>query len=919
MGAMIVVIGTIMGKLTDKQIEGYDFMANVLDIDQSGVIKKVLPNGMTVLVREVRTIPRVSIQVWYGVGSRDEKDKERGSAHLLEHMIFKGTKKYSESDINTITHMLSGSCNAFTSYDYTGYLFNMPTHHWQEALEILADCMKNCTFKEDMLSSEMKAVIQELKMYRDNYTRSLGDEIISSIFADHPYHHPIIGYKQDLWSVHSENLKEFYNKHYVPNNALLVVVGDVNATGVFEVAERFFGAISADKSYAKEQHYFNRDILSKSITLYRDIKQPLVAYSFVVPGIKEKKDHLLYLLEWIIGKGKSSRLYKKLVNELQLVTSVEASAEELFDHSLFFIVYEPKQVEDIPIIEKYIKEEINALRTNGIQDAELQRALNQTKMGLYNLLENTEQQAYQLGKYYLATKDEHYLFTCFDKPFVELKQGVMDILINDFRPTFMHIGMVLPLPQEEKQTWLKLQELSDQEDARILSERIRTTPVEPPAYAQNIIIKEPGAFNFPKAQSFKADNGLKVLYYNNPNTPKINLVIEFKARPYYDPEGKQGLYNFVMRMLSEGTKKYSAQQLADIIESRGMSFNAYPGGISMSMLTKDLSFGLEILQEILTNAVFDTKEIEKIRAQLLARIKTFWDEPWMFSGQLIRENIYKDHPYSKNSLGSEDSIKKVTQKDLIDFYKKYISPDEAKIVIVGDLNEFNLQSIIENGLGKWKGPHVADLAFPALKQIKNKDINFPINRDQVVLLFAGLSVDRKHSDYDKLRLFDQIFGSGELGSMSSRLFDLREQSGLFYTINGTLIAGSDEQPGMVLVKTIVSLDRLKEAEEVIKKTIDTAADTITENEFEESKNAMINSLVNYFASNNGIANALLFIERFGFSPDFFDSRAQELKKLSIADVQQAVKKILQSKSMLTLRIGRIGNEEKKGVMLAQTK
>ena len=165
------------------------------------VSKHVLDNGMTILVRPIHTVPKVSVQLWYNVGSKDEMDKERGIAHLIEHMTFKGTKKLSESDINFVTHMLSGSCNAFTSYDYTGYLFNFPTQHWKESFNIMADCMTNCSFKDYMLNSEMKAVIQELKMYRDRYERSLVDEMIGMIFADHPYHHPIIGYKQDLWSV----------------------------------------------------------------------------------------------------------------------------------------------------------------------------------------------------------------------------------------------------------------------------------------------------------------------------------------------------------------------------------------------------------------------------------------------------------------------------------------------------------------------------------------------------------------------------------------------------------------------------------------------------------------------------------------------------------------------------------------------
>src|SRR5579872_1587400 len=350
----------------------------------SHVTKKVLDNGLTILVREAHEVPKVSFQIWYNVGSKDEMTGEKGIAHLIEHMIFKGTEILSESDINVLVHKLSGSCNAFTSYDYTGYLFNFPTHHWREAFPIVADCMVNCLFDDDMLNSEMKAVIEELKLYKDQYERSLMEEMIGMIFAEHPYHFPIIGYKQDLWSVAGKDLLAFYKKHYKPNNATLVVVGDVNADEVFELAQNYFGNIPADQDYTKKENFFHRDIASKSLTLYRDVAQPTLAYAFVVPGAAEKKDAALEIFEWIIGKGKSSRLYKKLVNETQLVTSVSTGYWNLFDHGLFFIVMEPKNIEDTQEIERLMLAELEDLAQNGMSSDEFERGFKKTQMAFYS-------------------------------------------------------------------------------------------------------------------------------------------------------------------------------------------------------------------------------------------------------------------------------------------------------------------------------------------------------------------------------------------------------------------------------------------------------------------------------------------------------------------------------------------------------
>ena len=869
------------------------------------VIKRVLDNGLTILIHESHEIPKVSFQIWYNVGSKDELLGEKGIAHLIEHMIFKGTDTLSESDINILVHKLSGSCNAFTSFDYTGYLFNFPTHHWREALPVVADCMTNCLFDDDMLNSEMKAVIQELKLYKDQYERSLMEEMIGMIFADHPYHYPIIGYKQDLWNVSGKDLLAFYKKHYKPNNATLVVVGDVDPDEVVELAEHYFGTIPKDPEYTKKEHFFHHDISSKSLTLYRDVAQPTLAYAFVVPGAVEKKDTALDIFEWILGKGKSSRLYKKLVNDTQLVTDVSTGFWNLFDYGIFFIMVEPKNSDDAHEIERIVLAELDDLARNGIGHDEFERGYKKTQMTFYSLLEQIQDQAYAIGHTYLATGDENYVFTALEQPATVLKQQIESLITTYFRPAIMNKGFILPLPEKEKNEWALLQEESDREDEHILAARVRSTIVEDAVYAKTITIKEPRHFDFPKAQSYTLSNGLKVLYHHNDMTPKINIILEFKARSYYDPQDQQGLYGFVAAMMTEGTENYRSEELADAIESRGMSVNVYPGGISLKMLHSDFVFGLGLLNEILTKATFPENEVEKIRNQLLTAIKQYWDEPRSFVSQLVRDVIYKDHPYNKQPLGTAESIASITRQDLVNFYKQYISPCDACIAVVGDLEKYDIKNVLEAALSSWSSCNVHTLEFPLLSPTTQKEVNYPINRDQVVLCFAQLSVARKDVNFDKYLLFDQIFGGGALGSMSSRLFDLREQTGLFYTIRGSLLVGADEQPGMMQVRTIVSLDRLAEAEKVIKETIDTVADTLTEQELAEAKRAVVSSLIDNFSSNSSIASTFLLLKRFGFPVDYFDNRAGEIEKITLDEVKNGVKNILNSSNLITVRAGRV--------------
>src|SRR3989338_8596382 len=254
------------------------------------VVQTKLSNGLTLLVCPKKDAAGVSVQLWYNVGSKHEKDGERGIAHFIEHMIFKGTQKLTESDINLVISKLSGDCNAFTSYDYTGYLFNIPVANWDKSLPIMADCMQHCSFKQEHLNSEVKAVIQELKMYKDDYASTLHETLVTNLFESHPYHYPIIGYKQDLWSVTRETLIAFYKKYYTPDNAVLIIVGDVDAQQVHEKVEKEFAHIPAGNGWNNEQFYINEDIKSKSIRLYRDLKQSIGSVAFLVPGVVTKNE-----------------------------------------------------------------------------------------------------------------------------------------------------------------------------------------------------------------------------------------------------------------------------------------------------------------------------------------------------------------------------------------------------------------------------------------------------------------------------------------------------------------------------------------------------------------------------------------------------------------------------------------------------
>jgi zinc protease len=869
------------------------------------VARHLLFNGMNILVYQDHRIPKVSLQLWYEVGARDEKLGERGLAHLIEHMIFKGTQHLSESDINLIVHKLSGYCNAFTSHDYTGYLFDFPTQHWQEALPIMADCMRNCTFKEEFLQSELKAVIQELKMYNDDYHSTLLERMLEAIFPDHPYHYPVIGYKQDLWSLTRDALVAFYKQHYVPNIATLVVVGDVAVEDVVQQAELFFGGIEPHFSSHKNEDYHLADMSGVTIKLYRDVQQPIVMLAWVVPGARDKKDFNLDVLSWILGGGKGSRWYRSIVEEHQLATDVESFVYDLFDYGLFVVQLQPREIRDLEKIIALIEKEIQDVTTHGPREEEVIRAVKKTKMDHVSLFENNQKLAYLIGKYFLATGDENYILDYNTDDLTLLSKEIRALTASYLRPTVLHQGIVLPLPAAETREWVRLQERSDEEDQRILSRKERLAEVEDGSLVHTIEPRPVPQFHYPHAVSYTLDNGLKVFSHHQENIPKVDLVLDLKTKYIYDPDDKQGLSLFLADMLLEGTDRYTGQELMKEFDRLGMTIHSVPGQLSLSMLSGDIERGVELFTEVVTKATLPESSVEKIRSRLLMEYDLFCDDASRCALQIAREMLYKHHPYHKSMLGNRATLQAITHQDIINAYKKWITPRGARLVLVGDSGTYNIENLVKKYLGAWQGAVLDDLVYPNLEQVIRKERDKKMNRDQTVLCYAGLSVSRFDKNFDALLLFDQIFTGGILGSMSSRLFDLRERSGLFYTISGSLLAGVDKQPGMIFVKTIVSNDRLAEAERSIENLIDHAIDSVTEEELEEAKNAVINSLVDNFASNRQIAASFLFLDYFGFDKDYFDHRPAQLLAVTLDQVRASVRKFLHTDALVKVRVGRL--------------
>ncbi|MGA9773382.1 MAG: pitrilysin family protein [Blastocatellia bacterium] len=371
-----------------------------------GVQKRVLPNGLTLITKELHDKPVVASVIWYRVGSRNEELGQTGKSHFLEHMLFKGTTRYKKGEIDLITLRNGGANNAFTWLDFTAYYFTFASDRWQDALEIESDRMRNTLFSEEEFASEKQVVEEELSIGLDGPWEALENEVWATAFRQHPYHWPTVGWIEDLESATGADMKDYYDKWYHPRNATLVIVGDFNSDEITEKVEALFGPIPAGHEakalrIVEPAQRGEKRVLVKKET---PVERLLIAHH--APPVGDPDAYALQIMEAILSTGKSSRLYQRLVERDESVTSASANFHDHIDPSLFYIKAELKPGFQLSVVEQAIYDEIERLKVADVTDAELEKAKRQIESDLVLSNEEPLQQAILLGQYETIAFDE---------------------------------------------------------------------------------------------------------------------------------------------------------------------------------------------------------------------------------------------------------------------------------------------------------------------------------------------------------------------------------------------------------------------------------------------------------------------------------------------------------------------------------
>ncbi len=876
------------------------------EIATKNVKKVTLANGMTVLLFKSTSAPKVLVQIAYDVGSYVEDSHERGLAHLIEHMIFKGTKKLSEGDIDAIARKYGATFNAFTAMDVTSYYFETDKNNWKPFVGILADCMQNARFEEQHLASELKAVIQELRMRKDNYWSMMLDKALQTIFpANHPYHFPVIGYKEELLNLSADNLKHFYKKYYQPAHATLFIVGDFDENEAIALAKEQFESIANEG--VREYPSFPAlvpEAACHQTRMYEDVKNEQLGFYWVMPGLKAGNEVFSALAEFILGEGEGSRLHKLLVDQKKVASSICVKAFQFMEAGIFLILVEPMSGKSLEC-QSLITQELERFIKDGATEVELDRAVRNKGRVFYERLQSYQDFTYAWLQSYFATRNELDVFDKVNRYAKATSADIQAFCKTYIDPFFMNQIDLLPLPKDRHEIHEKIKTMSDDLDKKILSKHVRTLPLEEAVYANTLANPEKIQFNFPQPDRvITLPNGLKVSLCKHGDLPLISLACLFKD-PDYFASSREGIrVNLMMDMLMEGSKEYSKEDNVAFFENHGVSYRFDSSGAGLALLNDDYEEVFKHFLYVLTNPAFPTDALDKVKNIFVDGFERSKDVPFSIMERELKGVIYQDKEYAWTFDEAIALVKKLQRVDLCKLHMQFACPNNMILAVVGDFDLDAMQSTIERVFGQWPSGSATVVTYPKAKFTPGKQVDKYMLRDQAILTLCQPS---PLTIYDEHLVPMRVLNIIAFKDLGSRLYALREQTGMFYMGFGNFAAAASKEPGFDYVGALLSLDKMDEAERMMREFIKELADKgITEQELACARQIYLKSIIDRATSISTLAGTFTLLDALNLGFDYYDKVLQRTQSMTVEDLNKIAAQYFTADHMARIRIGRIG-------------
>lgn len=721
-----------------------------------------LENGQTVIIEEVHSNPIVTIDTWVKTGSINENDRNNGVSHFLEHLFFKGTTHHEPGEFDRILEAKGAVNNAATSKDFTHYHITIPSKDFNLALNMHADMLQNPLIPRKEMEKERKVVLEEISKDINSPSAKVYDNLVDMMYTNHPYKRKVIGTSEIIGTITREEILDYFNKYYAPSNMVTIIAGDVNTESALERVKSEF---SKEFKKVPKHNYPKEKQLTAQLrkTELMETQSGYMLVGFRGTKITDNDSYALDVLSTILGDGRSSVLYRKIKDEKQLAFSIGAANATFKDDGLFYISanFTPENAEKL---EKNIFEEINEIKKTGVTPEQVRLAQNLIERDTYYARESVTNIAQEIGYTFVTTGG-----TKFYENYIENIKKVTPADVKRVANKYLGVeksavSIVLPKKSNEVQ-------ISDKKPlnlkAALVSENSET-------------------------QKYTLSNGATLLLTPNAANDIIAISIFSKGGEFL--EKTPGTGKLTASVILKGTKKYSSNELSELMEDNGIKISpiSKADSFSVNILTTKTEYDktLDILNEIVNNAILDDYEIEKARAEKINAIRKNRDLPLQKAIEEYNTMIYQGSVYSNSTKILEKTMPQIEQADIQEFYKTVFAPSNVVISINGNVDKektiAGMTKIFNNRTGETFS--YDKLTIP---DIKTPKISTQIDKTtETAWIFLGWQTSGLSNlkDYAALQVIDSILGSG----MSSRLFkNLRDQEGLAYQL------GSSFNPSML--------------------------------------------------------------------------------------------------------------------------
>ncbi|CAN7266194.1 M16 family metallopeptidase [Duganella sp. LjRoot269] len=763
--------------------------------------KFVLKNGLTVLVHEDHKTPVVAINTWYHVGSKNEKAGKTGFAHLFEHLMFSGSENFDKVYLPAMERIGANNLNGTTNQDRTNYFENVPTSMLDYALFAESDRMGHLLGVLDQKKLDLqRGVVQNEKRQGENQPYGVAYQLLTENTwpAGHPYSWTVIGSMKDLDAASMSDVQEWFKTNYGPNNTTLVIAGDITPEQAREKVEKYYGEIPPGPPLAKHEAWIAKRTGTHRGTVQDRVPQARIYRVWNVPGSSTATEPLLDLGAYVLGGGKTSRLYKRLVYKDQLATTATASNDSSEIAGQFDLTLTARPGADVAKMERGADEELRALMKSGPSAAELEIAKTAILARFTRIVERVggfggKSDLLASCTTYTGNPDcyKDYLKAIKAATPAQIKQAM-----NEWLADGDYVLEVQPFPAN-------------------LAANGKLDRSKEPA------LGKPESLNLPPMQKATLSNGLKVVLAERHAAPIVNLSMMVDAGYASDSQDLPGLAGLSLRMLEEGTPTRGALKISEEFESLGANFSSYSNldgaFVQLNALKATLPKALDVYADVLLHPAYAQNELDRLKKDQLAAIQREKSNPQSMALRVMPALIYgKGHAYALPLTGSgtEAAVARIGRGDLVKYHQTWFKPNNATLLVVGDTTLAEITPLLEKAFGGWKAgdvpkKNVAQVAPP------DKPVVYLMDKPgalQSVIYGVQLAPPRNAPDAVQLQVVNNIFG----GVFSSRInMNLREDKHWSYGVRSSLPAAVGQR--LYLSSSPVQTDKTREAlQELVK-------------------------------------------------------------------------------------------------------